>query len=431
MKINSPLVVNDWPPMVLLPADYRDSSAFAEGKISTYLMHEAEVAGVLSLTLDYGTKTPLDLTWHLGDNLRFNGFVVPTQAFRKADQSKVGWQMVYVKGTMLERTFVTSEATLSVIDGSGVKLETLSTTENLDVKLTFESKDNWDRIHLWSMRMSKCQVNSLEISRICMRRIIQQYAQIGATAAVNEFFAGTGVRGHGARYLVTGHRTYLNTLITRTPLDHVGIPLRSPAYFHIEGDQAAAIQLCKVGMEMNQAIRPSECDIDFRIAENLDSLQIHVGEPRWYVLWGPISGEDEPWPPGTSDGQRYMEYKKIRSPLTVEDTNFIEYLEGDSYKTFYKTYDYKGYIENEQEDACKIVDDKIVDETNNYNPWSGIAPIDNYKTLRPFTNETLSARIRNRFFRSTAAMTSSKAPSRGRSRSKLPDVENTLQSEAI
>ena len=344
----SPLVINHQPPVVLLPADYRESSAFADANEIISSIHEAEAAGALSLTLSYKTETRLrlDFPGSVGDYCRLNlgsyGFVVPTQAFREAEQRKVGLQMVCIKGTTPdEGTFEPPEATLSVIPGSGVRLGLLRTSETLDVNLNFnlsidvngdtdlefdvngniglnfDANGNIDSkpsflfmreritINLSSKRMSECQVDSLELSRICIRRIIARYAWTEISELI-KFFAGTGERGHGARYLFTGYRTYLDPKFTSKSHDRKE---EDPAELHVVGDKVAAMQLCEIRLEINNAILPSEADIDFRNIDSndLDSLQVHVGNPKWYVLWGPTSDTDELWPPSTTDRRRCME----------------------------------------------------------------------------------------------------------------------------
>lgn len=312
--LHAPLVFNDQPRMILLPADYRDSLAFAIQTIILYPIHKADFSGRLSLTLDYGLR--LDHSRPILDLFRndfgYDGFVAPTQAFRKATQSKLGYQMVCAHKTKPnELTFGASEITLSLTAGCGIQPDFLRTSETLDVNLTFEPKIVLSiierfAIRLSSERMREYQVDSLKISRICVRRIIEQYTRT-QTSGLIEFFAGTNIGEHGARYLVTGYRTYLNPNFTRISRGLVeDIP---EELLDVSGDNVAAMQLCKISLDINNVIQPSEADIDFRNVppEHLDSLQVHVDEPKWYVLWGPMSGTDELWPPSTHGRRRFIE----------------------------------------------------------------------------------------------------------------------------
>ena len=290
----SPLVINHPPRMVLLPVDQRESSAFADANMIPYSIHEAEVARALSLTLDYGIETRLllDVLGLIGPRASFHDFVVPTQAFREADQSKIGWQMVHLKKRKRpdEVMFESPEATLSVIRHSGVQLDRRRILESPNVILAFHSKLSSPTkvtIEFSSKRMSECQVSSLEISRICIRRIIEHYART-ETSGFNKFFTGEDVSGHGARYLITGYRSYLDPEFTRIFWDRAErgstwYPKEGgPTEVYIVGDKVAAMQLCEIRIEINNVILPSEVDIDFRKfrPKDLDSLQVHVGKPN-------------------------------------------------------------------------------------------------------------------------------------------------------
>ena len=348
----SPLVVNHPPRMVLLPADQRESSAFADADMIPYSTNEAEL---LSFTLDYGMEklALLDFSGPAGHHLRnlgYSGFVVNTQRLRETNWNKLGLQMVYIEVTSSDhRIFGVWEATLSVIASSRAQLGLLRISETLNVNLDFESKTSsavsrLSAIHLSSKRMSECQVKSLEISRICIRRIIEQYA--GRERNLVEFFAGID-RGHGTsylvRYLVTGYRTYLDPKFTY----HYRME-GDPTELRIVGDKVAAMQLCKISIEIdNTSILSSEIDIYLRDfgSKAMDSLQVHVGEPKWYVLWGPMSDTDELWPPSTPDRRPYIEnevadtYKiVVGQPETekLKETDYIKSMEGDTNQTAYR-----------------------------------------------------------------------------------------------
>ena len=347
----SPLVVNHPPRMVLLPADQREWSAFADVDMIPYSVNETEL---LSFTLDYEMEKPSLVDFpgptrhHFFNNLGYYGFVVNTHRLRETNWNKLGLQMVYIEVTSSDqRTPGVWEATLSVIASSRAQLGLLRTSETLDVNLDFGSKTSpavsgLSTIHLSSKRMSECQVKSLEISRICIRRIIELYARRERNLV--EFFAGID-HGHRTpylvRYLVTGYRTYLEPKFTYHYREG------DPTELRIVGDKVAAMQLCRISIEINNSILLSEVDIDFREfhPEDLDSLQVHVGEPKWYVLWGPMSDTDELWPPSTPDRRPYIEYEVadtykivVGQPETEElkETDYIKDMEVDTNQTAYR-----------------------------------------------------------------------------------------------
>ena len=341
----APLVFNDEPRMVLLPANYPRSSAFAGPNKTPYLIHEANVSRDLSLALDYGLRLDHSVSFpHLfGNGLEYHGFVVPTQAFRKVDQKKMGYQMIHFKEAMPnephfeeamsnEPTFRTSETIVSLITGCGIQPNFLRTSERLDVSLVFGSKSMTEEIEirLSSERMREYQVDSLEISRICIRRIIEQYTRT-QTSKFIRFFAGMSTRERGARYLVTGYRTYLDPVFTRLSRF---VEDDREEFLYVSGDSVAAMQLCEISLYINDSRRPGEF-----VIRNIP--KVRVGEPQWYVLWGPMSSTDKPWPPST-----YMEDEdqpdedqpdivKVGSRPIVDDMDYIEYFEGDTYKEAY------------------------------------------------------------------------------------------------
>ena len=329
----SPLIVNHQPRMVLLPADYR--SACRDEFLGLFPVHKAAAAGAFSLSLHYTREERL-----LFDDLKlsmvpfrndpgFHGFVVPTRAFREVDRSEVGWQMVYVTAiTDGYEAFGFLEATLPVNVASRVQLHPLTTSETLDVNLSLKCEiDKRCTFHLSSKRMSECQVESLEISRICTRRIIEWYTQNynqNEPRSLINFFAGTGMKEHGARYLVTGYRTYLDPKITiRSKLRGYDRPI----LFEYVGDKVGAMQLCEVSIDINNVTQPSEADIDFRnmSPKDLDSLQIHVGKPKWYVLCGPKSDQDGVWPPSITNRRHYMEEEVGDTYKMVDNISLAEF----------------------------------------------------------------------------------------------------------
>lgn len=97
-------------------------------------------------------------------------------------------------------------------------------------------------------------------------------------------------------YLVTGHCTYLDPKLCffgRKSKVEALAQTRTPRRSWI-GSKIGALELCEVTVPYN----PS---------------RFEVGEPKWYLLWGPYEPDDERWPPKPAEPTRQYPENKART----------------------------------------------------------------------------------------------------------------------
>ncbi len=83
-------------------------------------------------------------------------------------------------------------------------------------------------------------------------------------------------------YLITGHRTYLDAKLAFLKLPSLQSILRGlpehHAIFKWAGSKPGALQLFKI-------------DVQWEPPRSV------LGQPKWYILWGPRGPDDKLWPP--------------------------------------------------------------------------------------------------------------------------------------